>query len=114
MTDIALIENKKNVAADTIEIFYTNKGARPARINSWSATNDTESSKTYKAYIYPTDEASPANPPDALIPQTIVVRDTSDNGVDMINKVVPAGGTIRIQSSDADSLNFNVAGLEQT
>lgn len=109
MPDIQIVQNKKNDNADAIETFYTSPAtSRGTRINAFSATNDTETSHSYKAYIY-----GPSGSPSAVIPQTIVVRDTSDYGPSIINMVIPAGGTLRIESSDANSLNFNVSGLEQ-
>lgn len=112
MSDTQLVTNKQSDAADTIEIFYTNNTDRDARVNAFTASNSTLTSQTYEAFIYSSTDAEP-DLPDAIIPQTIVVRDKSDHGAGIVNMIIPAGSTLRIKSSNANGLNFNVAGLEQ-
>lgn len=105
-----IVFNQKNAAADTIEEFYTSPASgNGTRIMAFTASNDTESSKTYKAYIF----ASSGDMVCSVVPQTIVVKDRADNGSTSVNHVIPAGGTLRMESSDADSLNFYVTGNEQ-
>lgn len=110
MTDSVLVFNAKNTGFDTIEQFYESPvGGNGTRIKAFTASNDTTSSISYKAYIY--NEAGDLV--SSVIPQTIVVRDRADYGSSIINQVVPAGGSLRMESSEADSLNFYVTGLEQ-
>ena len=109
MAEATLIFNQKSAVADTVETFYTSPpGGLGTRITAFTATNNTVSSKTYKAYIYNSAGALVS----AIIGQTIVVPDKSDFGAPIVNQLMPAGGTIRVESSDADSLNFYASGIE--
>jgi hypothetical protein len=110
MADKVLVGNSRSALADTVEVFYTAPSTGSGtRIKAFTASNNTESSANYKAYIYPA--AGPD--PEPVIPQTIVVRDRADNGAAIINQVIPAGGTLRMESSDANSINFYVTGVDQ-
>ena len=111
MTDKVLVSNKQSVLADTIESFYSSPSAGQGTvIKAFTATNDTTSSKSYKAYIYNSSGALVSS----VIPFTIVVRDRVDFGASIVNQVVPAGGSLRVESSGTNSLNFYVSGLEQS
>lgn len=108
MTDRVLVFNQKNSNPDTIESFFTSPATGGGtRIKTFTASNDTETSHSYKAYIYD----STGDPVSAIIPQTIVVRDKADYGASGVNHVIPAGGSLRMETSDADSLNFYVTGV---
>ncbi len=107
MTDAILVNSAQNQNADTIELFYT-AGNTDTKITSFTASNNTTSSKTYKAYIY---DASGAALP-AVVPQKIVVRDRFDLGPSIVGQLIPSGGTLRMESSDALSIAFRVTGNE--
>ena len=110
MADTPLVFNKKNSAADNIESFFVSPGdADGTKIKVFTASNGTTSGKSYLAYIYD----SGGDAVDPIIPQTIVVRDTSDHGTSIVDQVIPAGGSLRISSSDAESINFYVTGSAQ-
>ena len=110
MAKVPIVVNAKSTLADAIQSFYISppQGAGTVVV-AFTASNDTTSSKTYKAYIY---DAS-ASLVSAVIPQTIVVRDRANTGPSIIDQTIPAGGTLRIESSAADSLSFYVTGVEQ-
>lgn len=106
MADAVLVNSAQNTAADTIETFYTDAGGNGTRITAFAATNNTVSSKSYKAYIF-----SPGGDIlDAIVPQKIVVRDRFDLGPAITGQFIPPGGTLRMESSDADSIAFRVTG----
>ena len=44
------------------------------------------------------------------IPLKVVVRLKSDGGADVINHVIPKGGTLRVSTSAANSIAFRVTG----
>ena len=110
MATIPLVVNGENTAADTIESLYTSpsQGAGTV-VTAFTASNDTTSSKSYLAYIFD----SAGSLVSSVIPMTIVVRDRASPGSTIINQTIPAGGTLRIESSAANSLNFYVSGIEQ-
>lgn len=110
MARVAIVQNKQSTVPDTVESFY----ASPVQgtgtvISAFTASNDTTSSKTYKAYIYDSFGAVVS----AVIPQTIVVRDRADSGPSIVNQTIPPGGTLRMESSSAGGLSFYVTGVEQ-
>jgi hypothetical protein len=107
MPDAILVNSAQNASADTIQTFYT-ASAGGTKITSFTATNNTTSSKTYKAYIF---DAS-GNTLPAVVPQKIVVRDRFDLGASIVGQLIPPGGTLRMESSDATSIAFRVTGNE--
>lgn len=110
MADIPIVSNKKNEAADTIESFFTSSiNGNGTKVKAFTAANDTESSKSYKAYIF--DQSGDLV--NSCIPFTLVVRDKADYGASIVGQVIPAGGSLRVESSDAGSLNFYVTGANQ-
>lgn len=107
MADAILVNSAQSAVADTIEVFYT-APVGGAKVSSFSATNNTTSSKSYLAYIY---DASGAALP-AIVPQKIVVRDRFDLGAAIVGQLIPPSGTLRMESSDAASIAFRVTGAE--
>ena len=77
-------------------------------MTAFTATNDTGSSQTYKGYIFDVSGDTKV----AVIPQKIIVPDRFDLGPSMIGQVIPPGGTLRMESSDALSIAFRVTGNE--
>jgi hypothetical protein len=111
MTDTVLISNKTINSVDTIEELYLSPvtGAGTV-IRALTVTNNTTSSKSYKAYIY-----------DALgglvgasVPLTDIARDRFNSAPSIVNQIIPAGGTLRAENSVANGLNFYMSGLEQS
>ena len=110
MTDKALVENFKTAGVDAIETAYTSPSAgKGAIITAFTASNNHPTSVSYKAYIYDGGGSLVS----AIIPQTIVVKDRFHSGPSIVNQVIPAGGTLRIENSAANSLNYYVTGREQ-
>lgn len=106
MADTVLVFNATNSVADTIETFYL--ADKAVKIKAFTAANNSQSSKYYKAYIYPASGSSPQ----AVVPMTIVVRDRRDFGPSIVGHVIPAGGSLRMETSDAEGLNFYVTGQD--
>lgn len=110
MAEQVLVDSTKNGVADTIESFYSSPdGGGGTRITSFSASNNTVSSKTYKAYLF---NQSGTGPIEAVVPQKIVVRDRFDLGPSITGQLIPPGGSLRMESSDANSISFRVTGNE--
>ena len=110
MAETILVNSKQNTTADTIESFYSSpsQGAGTV-ILAFSATNNSGASATYKAYIY---DAS-ATLIQAVVPQTIVVRDKFDLAPASISQLIPPGGSLRMESSTALSIAFRITGDEK-
>jgi len=108
-TDITLVQGQQNTVANTIEIFYLSPaGDGGTVITAFTASNNTASNKTYKAYIFTAAGTNEG----AIIPVKIVVRNRFDVGASIVNQIIPAGGTLRMESSAADSIIFTVSGKE--
>lgn len=108
MADVVMVSNQRNSAFDTIEEFFTAAASGAgARINAFTATNDTAASVSYKAYIV--DATGILR---AVIPQKIIVPDRFDLGPSVVSQIIPAGGSLRMESSTAESINFYVTGKE--
>lgn len=109
MAEVVIVNSVQNTVADGIETFYTAPAdGTGTKISSFTATNNTESSKSYKAYIYDASGTAVG----AIIPLKIVVRDRFDLGAGLVGHVIPKSGTLRMESSDADSIIFRVTGNE--
>jgi hypothetical protein len=112
MTDKVLVNNAKSTSADTVEIFFTSDSNESGTIiTAFSAINATNVNASYIAYIY--DSASTTDSQNPAIPLTKVVRKRFDLGASIINQVIPAGGTLRMESSAANSISFRVSGRDQ-
>ena len=103
--EFTLIANAQNASANTVEALFT--AGADTLITAFTVSNSTGVNRSYKVYIY--DSAGvPAGP---VAPIKFV---TSNRGFDItvpvIGHVVPKGGTIRAESSAANSLIFRATG----
>lgn len=107
MTSQLLVLSAQNTAADTIESIYdAPSDGNGTEVRNFTATNNTDSNKTYIAYIF----AATGSEFEAVTPRTILVRDRASLAPEMVNQVIPAGGSIRVESSAAESVAFTISG----
>ena len=111
MATAVLVNSVQNTLANTIETFYTSPadGAGTV-ITAFTATNNTGSNRTYKAYIFD----SAGNPKEAITPVKIIVRNRFDPGNAIVNHEIEPGGTLRMESDGANSIVYRVTGNEET
>ena len=111
MTTDVLVASVQNSLANTIQTFYTSPsdGAGTV-ITSFTATNNTGANKTYKAYIFD----SSGSLKEAITPLKIIIRNRFDPGSAIVNHEIEAGGTLRMESSEANSIIFRVTGNEES
>jgi hypothetical protein len=110
MTDTVLILNATIAAPDVITTLFTAAtSGQGAIVTAFTASNNSGASASYKAYIYDQTGSLVA----AVVPMKIVVRDRFDTAPSMVNQVVPAGGSIRVENSTGDALSFYASGREQ-
>ena len=108
--DSVLIPNLTISTVDTITSLYTSPSAGAGTvIRSFTVSNNSAASASYKAYIV--DSGGIVGDP--VIPLQIVVKDKTDSGPGIVNQVVPASGTIRVENSTGDALNFYATGRAQ-
>ena len=107
MSKKSLFNDFKSSAVDTPESVYVSPtGGIGTRIDSFTAANNTGINGSYKAYIY----ASSGLPVSAVVPFKIVLRDRYDNAPSLINKVIPPGGSLRVESNVANGISFTASG----
>lgn len=109
MATAVLVDSKQSSIASTIEEFYLSPpdGAGTV-ITAFTATNNTAANKTYKAYIF----GPSATGVEATTPTKIVKHTRFDTGNAIVNHLIPAGGTLRMESDVASSIVFRVTGNE--
>ena len=105
MSAVLMINSAENSEVDTVELMFTDRGTG-TRITAFTASNSGPSSVTYKAYLY--DSTGDELP--AVVPQTIVVKDRSSLGVQLLGQLIPPSGSLRIESSGP--LAFRATGDE--
>lgn len=112
MPEIVMVINTANTIVDEIQKFYDSPksatGGKGTRVTKFSAPNDTTSSIDYKAYIVGADGVVKK----AIIPQTTVVRDKADLGASIVGQLIPPGGSLQMESSVANAMQFYVTGNE--
>jgi hypothetical protein len=109
MATAVLVNGAQNTVADTVQTFYTAPADKAGTvITAFTATNNTDSNKTYRAYIF----APGATTAEATTPLKILVIDAFDPGNAIVNHLIPAGGTLRMESNFVDSVAYRVTGNE--
>ena len=102
--EYTLIANAQSSVADAVEILFT--ADEDTQITAFTATNNTGVNRSYRVYIYDSTSTPEANSPTKFV--------TSLRGFDLapaiIGHLVPKGGTIRVESSAANSLVFRATG----
>lgn len=105
-TDSVLVNGLTATLANTLEIIYT--ASSDTLIKAVTASNPTNINASYVMNIVPSsgDITKPE------IPFRVVVRLKADLATEVIGQVIPSGGTLRIETSAADSISFRVTGRE--
>ena len=97
-----------NTIVDTKQVAYTAPSSGDGtQINSFTASNNSGVNASYSAYI--TDSITTDK---KIIPFKVVVWGENDLGIGLVNQVIPAGGSLSIESSAIDSIYFTVTGTE--
>ena len=106
MSTKQLVDNFSNTIADTIQS-ATSVSTKNIVIEAFTAVNNSSVNASYKAYIV--TSSGVVKP---IRPFKVVVWGELDLGVGIANQVIPAGGTLRVESSAIDSIYFTVSGRE--
>lgn len=102
--DSVLVNGVTASLANTLETIFT--AVEDTLIKAVTASNPTTINASYQMNIVPAsgDTTKPE------IPFQVVIRLDADNGADVVNHVIPKGGTLRISTSVANSIAFRVTG----
>ena len=102
-----LIDNFLNTIVDTVQIAFSAPVDKDVVIDAFTVTNNSVVSASYKAYV---KSASGTLAP--IIPFKIVVWGENDLCIGIVNQVIPAGGSLQVESSALTSLYFTASGRE--
>lgn len=81
-------------------------GSKGVVIESFTACNTSGVDASYKGYIVSTSTEKPQ------IPFRMVVWGHSDLGIGIVNQIIPAGATLKLECSALDSIYFTATGRE--
>lgn len=101
-----LANNFVNSSVDTPQAIVS--PTKDTVIDSFTVSNTSGVNASYKAYIIQ-DGQTATNP---QIPFKIVVWGENDLGIGVVNQVIPANGSLLVESSALNSLYFTVSGRE--
>lgn len=107
MATLQIIDNLTISVTDTPQSLYTAPAGQDVVIESFTASNTSKVNASYKAYISSTLGAEQPQ-----IPFKVVVWGENDLGIGVVNQVIPAGGSLRLECSALDSIYFTVTGRE--
>ena len=102
--DSVLVNGAFTTLPDTLQVIYT--ATDDALIKAVTASNTTEINASYEMNIVPEDDDT--TKPE--IPFRVVPRLRADTGAEVVNHVIPKGGTLRVSTSAANSIAFRVTG----
>jgi len=103
--DSVLVDGVKNSNANTLETIFS--ASVDTLIKAVTVSNPTTINASYTMNIVPVDE----DITEPEIPFRVVIRLKSDLAAEVVNHVIPKGGTLRVESSAANSLAFRVTGV---
>lgn len=104
-----IIASQKNTVGNTPEIFYTSPAdGLGTVITNFTATNDSSTTRSFKAYIV----VSGGSATDPVVPTRTIIANRTDVSAELAGQMIPAGGTLQVESSLASSLVFTATGRE--
>lgn len=105
MSLFQLAGNSTVSVAGTPTTIYTAPSNQAVAIKSFTAANNSSVNASYKAFI-----VSAQGLEQPQIPFKVVVWGENDLGIGIVNQVIPAGGTLKIECSAVNSIFFTVTG----
>lgn len=105
MASSQIVDNFLNTLIDTVQVAFTTPNGQSVVIDSFTATNNSTVNASFKAYI-----KSSSGVLTPIIPMKIIVWGENDLGIGIVNQVIPAGGTLQVESSAFNSIYFTVSG----
>ena len=107
MATLQIIDNLTISVVDAPQALYTAPAGQDVVIEFFTASKTSTVNASYKAYI-----VSSLGAEQPLIPFKVVVWGENDLGIGVIDQIVPAGGSLRVECSALDSIYFTVTGRE--
>ena len=104
-----LVASQKASANNTPQVFYTSpSNGLGTVITNFTADNDTSGTRTYKAYIVVSGGSATV----PTVPQRAIVENRTDISPEMAGQLIPAGGTLQMESDLASTISWIVSGRE--
>tara|TARA_R110000764_G_scaffold202802_1_gene288031 strand:- start:65 stop:388 length:324 start_codon:yes stop_codon:yes gene_type:complete len=101
-----IASNAVNTVIDTPETIFT-AGINGVVVEAFTAANNSIVNASYKAYIVEQDGTQQPQ-----IPFKVVVWGGVDLGIGVVNQIIPAGGSLKVECSALASIYFTVTGRE--
>ena len=105
MAVVQIADNFVNTVIDTVETIYTSPSNTSTVIDSVTVANNSGVNASYKAYI-----VTSVGVERPQIPFEIVVWGENNLGIGIVNQTIPAGASLRVESSALNSLYFTISG----
>ena len=107
MATIQITDNLTVTVIDTPQVVASAPVGQDIVIESFTASNTSLVTASYRAYIV---SALGAEQPQ--IPFKVVVWGENDLGIGIVNQIIPAGGSLKVECSALASIYFTVTGRE--
>ncbi len=109
MATTVLVNSTASSLANTVQSFYTSPaGGGGTIITAFTATNNTGANASFRAYIFDSSGAILG----AVLPLKVVIRNRFDPGNAIVNQVIPAGGSLQMETNIIGAIDFRVTGNE--
>jgi len=94
-------------------VLYTSpENGAGTRVTAFSLINNVGTTQTYSLYIVPSGGAADAST--QIVSSRSLTNNDTDIPLELINQLVPAGGTIMAVSSLASAISVRASGIEFT
>lgn len=107
----SLVDGVRPSTANETLVYTSPANGAGTRITAFTAVNDTGTTESYTVWITPSGTTASSN---KIVPSNAVLGNDNDTHPDIINHLIPAGGTIVVQVSTLDTIAFRVTGIEFT
>ena len=109
MATTVFVNSVPNSLANTVQSFYNAPaGGGGAIITAFTATNNTGANASFRAYIFDSSGGILG----AVLPLSVVIRNRFNPGNAIVNQVIPAGGSLRMETNIIGAIDFRVTGNE--
>jgi len=109
MATTTLVNSVSSSLANTVQSFYNSPpGGGGTIITAFTATNNTGANASYRAYIVDLSGVIKG----AVLPLKVVIRNRFDPGNAIVNQVIPAGGSLQMETNIIAAIDFHVTGNE--
>lgn len=107
MTTKQIVDNFSNTVINSVQTAFTAPTGKNVVIEAFTAANNSGVNAAYSCYIQSTVGA--------LQPQRkdkIVVWGRNDPAIGVVGQVIPAGGSLKVETTALNSIYFTVTGRE--